>query len=123
MLQLSADQIAKAIYPVGFYHTKAASILDICRALVERHGGRVPDTMEALLELKGVGRKTANLVLTMGFQIPAICVDTHVHRISNRWRYVRTKTLKRRNWPCVASSQRRIGWSTTICWYLSGRIS
>jgi endonuclease III len=92
MLQLSAEQIAEAIYPVGFYRTKAASILDICRALVERHGGRVPDTMEALLELKGVGRKTANLVLTLGFQIPAICVDTHVHRISNRWRYVRTKT-------------------------------
>jgi endonuclease III len=92
MRQQTAAQIAEAIYPVGFYRTKATSILDICRVLVERHGGRVPDTMEALLELKGVGRKTANLVLTMGFQKPAICVDTHVHRISNRWRYVRTKT-------------------------------
>jgi endonuclease-3 len=92
MLQQTAAQIAEAIYPVGFYRTKATSILDICRVLIERHGGRVPDTMEALLELKGVGRKTANLVLTMGFQKPAICVDTHVHRISNRWRYVRTKT-------------------------------
>jgi endonuclease III len=92
MLQLSVGQIAQAIYPVGFYRTKAASILDICRTLVEHHGGQVPDTMEGLLELKGVGRKTANLVLTMGFQKPAICVDTHVHRISNRWRYVRTKT-------------------------------
>jgi endonuclease III len=94
MVKLSADQVAKTIYPVGFYRTKARSILDICRVLVERHGGRVPDTMEGLLELKGVGRKTANLVLTLGFQTPAICVDTHVHRISNRWGYVRTKTPK-----------------------------
>jgi endonuclease-3 len=92
MLQLNVEQIAKAIYPVGFYRTKAATILDICRVLVERHGGQVPATMEALIELKGVGRKTANLVLTMGFQTPAICVDTHVHRISNRWGYVRTRT-------------------------------
>jgi endonuclease III len=92
MLQLSVAQIAGAIYPVGFYRTKATSILDICRTLMEHNGGQVPATMEGLLELKGVGRKTANLVLTMGFQKPAICVDTHVHRISNRWRYVRTKT-------------------------------
>jgi len=91
-LRLSAEQIAKAIYPVGFYRTKARTILEICRTLVERYGGRVPDTMEQLLALKGVGRKTANLVLTLGFQAPAICVDTHVHRISNRWGYVRTKT-------------------------------
>jgi endonuclease III len=92
MLHLSVEQIAKAIYPVGFYRTKATTLLDICHTLVERSGGQVPDTMEGLLDLKGVGRKTANLVLTMGFQKPAICVDTHVHRISNRWRYVRTKT-------------------------------
>jgi endonuclease III len=92
MLQLSAAEIAKAIYPVGFYRTKALSILAICCALAERHGGQVPDTMEGLLSLQGVGRKTANLVLTLGFQKPAICVDTHVHRISNRWRYVRTRT-------------------------------
>jgi endonuclease III len=92
MLQLSAGQIAQAIYPVGFYRTKAAAILDICRTLVECHGSQVPATIEGLLALKGVGRKTANLVLTMGFQTPAICVDTHVHRISNRWRYVRTQT-------------------------------
>ena len=92
MLQLSVGQIAEAIYPVGFYRTKAISILHICRTLTEHHGGQVPDTMEGLLGLRGVGRKTANLVLTMGFQKPAICVDTHVHRISNRWQYVRTKT-------------------------------
>jgi endonuclease-3 len=92
MRQLTAEQIARAIYPVGFYRTKAATILEICDTLVAQHGGQVPDTMEALLALKGVGRKTANLVLTLGFQKPAICVDTHVHRISNRWGYVRTKT-------------------------------
>jgi endonuclease-3 len=92
MLQLSMGQIAAAIYPVGFYRTKATTILEICGSLIECYGGQVPDTMEGLLDLKGVGRKTANLVLTLGFQKPAICVDTHVHRISNRWRYVRTKT-------------------------------
>lgn len=91
MLQLPPERIEQAIYPVGFYRTKARTILDICRALVEHHAGKVPDRMEALLELKGVGRKTANLVLALGFQKPAICVDTHVHRISNRWGYVRTK--------------------------------
>jgi endonuclease-3 len=91
MLPLPEATIAQAIYPVGFYRTKAKAILEICRTLVERHGGQVPANMEALLALKGVGRKTANLVLALGFQIPAICVDTHVHRISNRWGYVRTK--------------------------------
>jgi endonuclease III len=91
MLQLPLERIERAIYPVGFYRTKARTILEICRVLMERHAGKVPETMEALLELKGVGRKTANLVLALGFQKPAICVDTHVHRISNRWGYVRTK--------------------------------
>jgi endonuclease III len=91
MLQLSAKEIEKAIYPVGFYRTKARTILDICRTLIERHGGAVPDDLDSLLSLKGVGRKTANLVLTQGFGKPGICVDTHVHRISNRWGYVRTK--------------------------------
>ena len=60
--------------------------------LLTRYGGRVPDTLEELLTLKGVGRKTANLVLTLGFRKPGICVDVHVHRISNRWGYIRTKT-------------------------------
>lgn len=92
MLQLSKDEIEKAIYPVGFYRTKAEQILGICRVLMERHGGRVPDEMDVLLTLRGVGRKTANLVITLGFGKPAICVDTHVHRICNRWGYVRTRT-------------------------------
>jgi endonuclease-3 len=91
MLQLSCAQIQDAIYPVGFYRTKARTILEICRVLVAHSGGRVPDDLDRLLALKGVGRKTANLVLTKGFDKPGICVDTHVHRISNRWGYVRTK--------------------------------
>ena len=91
MLRLNAKQIEQAIYPVGFYRTKARTILDICRTLIERYGGRVPDDLDELLTLKGVGRKTANLVLTQGFGKRGICVDTHVHRISNRWGYVRTK--------------------------------
>ncbi len=91
MLRLRPSQIERAIYPVGFYRTKARAILDICRAVMARFGGHVPDAMDDLLSLKGVGRKTANLVLTQGFGKPGICVDTHVHRISNRWGYVRTK--------------------------------
>lgn len=91
MLRLRATTIAKLIYPVGFYRTKAASILSICRDLVERWDGRVPRDLDDLLTLRGVGRKTANLVLTLGFRDQGICVDTHVHRITNRWGYVRTK--------------------------------
>lgn len=92
MLRVPVSTIERAIYPVGFYRTKARTIRDISGALVERHGGRVPGDLEALLELKGVGRKTANLVVTLAFRKPGICVDTHVHRISNRWGYVRTRT-------------------------------
>lgn len=92
MLRLRAATIEKLIYPVGFYRTKARAILDICRALLERFGGAVPCDLDALLTLNGVGRKTANLVLTLGFRAQGICVDTHVHRITNRWGYVRTKT-------------------------------
>jgi endonuclease-3 len=90
MLTLTLAQIEQAIYPVGFYKTKAQTVLDISRALVEKHGGQVPDEIDELLKFKGVGRKTANLVITQGFQKPGICVDTHVHRISNRWGYVDT---------------------------------
>ena len=91
MLRLRAATIAKLIYPVGFYRTKARAILDICHALLERFDGAVPCDLDALLTLNGVGRKTANLVLTLGFRAQGICVDTHVHRITNRWGYVRTK--------------------------------
>lgn len=92
MLKLPVSRIERAIYPVGFYRTKAKQIRAICRRLLETYGGRVPDTIDALLTLKGVGRKTANLVVTVGYGKPGICVDIHVHRISNRWGYVKTKT-------------------------------
>ena len=92
MLKLTPRQIERAIYPVGFYRTKARVILGLCRDLIDRFGGRVPDDLDALLTLKGVGRKTANLVVTIGFGKPGICVDTHVHRISNRFGYVKTRT-------------------------------
>ncbi|MBI4227471.1 MAG: endonuclease III [Candidatus Omnitrophica bacterium] len=92
LLSVPRHRLARAIYPVGFYRTKAAAIHAICRQLLARHRGRVPDTLEGLLTLPGVGRKTANLVLIEGFRKAGICVDTHVHRISNRLGYVRTKT-------------------------------
>ena len=92
MLKLTVKKIEKLIYPVGFYKTKAKNIRDICRILVDNYEERVPDEIDELLKLKGVGRKTANLVVTLGYKKPGICVDTHVHRISNRWGYVETKT-------------------------------
>ena len=94
MLRLSTRTIEKAIYPVGFYRTKAKAIRAICRDLVEKYSAKVPDEIDELLKLQGVGRKTANLVVTLGYRKPGICVDTHVHRISNRWGYVRTKNPK-----------------------------
>jgi len=92
MMVLPCDTIEKTIYPVGFYRTKAAHILEICRILDTEYGGNVPDEIDELLKLKGVGRKTANLVVTLGYGKPGICVDTHVHRICNRWGYVVTRT-------------------------------
>jgi endonuclease-3 len=93
MAALSARSIAALIYPVSFYKTKAKHVKATCRALLNKFGGRIPGTMEELLTLPGVGRKTANLVLILGFKsLRNICVDTHVHRISNRLGWVRTKT-------------------------------
>ena len=92
MVKLLIPAIEKAIYPVGFYKTKAKNIKKICRILISEYNGRVPDNIEELLKLPGVGRKTANLVVTLGYNKPGICVDTHVHRITNRWGYVQTKT-------------------------------
>jgi endonuclease-3 len=91
VLALGEERLAELIYPVGFYRTKARSIIAICRTLIDDYAGQVPADLEALLALPGVGRKTANLVLTAGFGLPGICVDIHVHRITNRWGYVRTK--------------------------------
>jgi endonuclease III len=88
---LPEARIERLIYPAGFYRTKAKSLRAAASALVEAHGGEVPADMEALLALTGVGRKTANLVLNLGFGLPGICVDTHVHRISNRLGWVATK--------------------------------
>ena len=109
LLKLSRRRIERAIYPVGFYRTKAKSIHAICNRLLEEYDGKVPESIEALITLPGVGRKTANLVVTVGYQRPGICVDIHVHRITNRWGYVKTRTpeeteqalrakLPRRHW-------------------------
>ncbi len=92
MLKLTPTAIEKAIYPAGFYRTKAKQIRAISVILLSRHGGNVPDTIEELLLLPGVGRKTANLTVTLGFGKAGICVDTHVHRIANRLGWVATKT-------------------------------
>lgn len=109
MLKVPEAKIAKTIYPVGFYRNKAQSIHSVCRELINRFGSQVPDNLDDLLSLKGVGRKTANLVITLAYGKDGICVDTHVHRISNRLGYVATKTpdetefalrdkLPRRHW-------------------------
>lgn len=92
MVVLPITQIEQIIHPVGFYHTKARTIHTISQTLIQEFAGKVPATKAELLSFKGVGPKTANLVLSEGFQIPAICVDVHVHRISNRLGLVNTKT-------------------------------
>lgn len=92
MQHVPVEEISGLIYPCGFYRNKAEQIREISRKLVAEYAGDVPDTIEKLLLLKGIGRKTANLVVTLGFGKPGICVDTHVHRICNRWGYVATKT-------------------------------
>lgn len=94
MIKLKASEIEKLIYPVGFYRVKAQNILDTSKRIIEVYGGKVPDEIDELLTLKGVGRKTANLVVTEGFDKDGICVDTHVHRISNRIGYVHTKNAE-----------------------------
>ena len=90
-LTVTQADLEKAIYPVGFYKNKAKQILDIAKELVEKYNGNVPEDIDELTKFKGVGRKTANLVVAKGFNKPAICVDVHVHRICNRWGYVKTK--------------------------------
>ena len=98
MLKLDIKKIEKMIYPVGFYKTKARVIHGICRDIIEKFNNQVPDDLQMLMTMKGVGRKTANLVLTEGFNKKAMCVDTHVHRISNRLGYVRTKNPEETEW-------------------------
>lgn len=90
--RIPVEELAKIIYPVGFYNQKARQLHEIAESLIKRFGSETPDSIEELLTLKGVGRKTANLVVTLGHNKPGICVDTHVHRITNRWGYVQTPT-------------------------------
>ncbi len=125
MAALTERRIEMLIYPVSFYRNKAEHVRETCRQLVARHGGKVPETMEALLTLPGVGRKTANLVLIEAHGSDEnICVDTHVHRISNRLGWVRTKTpdeteqalyraVARRWWPLV--NRYLVTWGQNVC--------
>jgi endonuclease-3 len=132
MLRLTPRRIERAIFPVGFYRTKAKVILGVCRDVLERFDGRVPDEIEPLLTLKGVGRKTANLVVTQGFNKPGICVDVHVHRISNRLGYVKTRNpeetemalrrrLPRRYW--IGYNDLLVAFGQNICQPVSPKCS
>ncbi len=92
LLAISQQKIAQTIFPVGFYKRKAQQLHKLCKQLINNFGGKVPSTEKELMSLVGVGLKTTNLVLGEGFDIPAICVDVHVHRISNRLGLIATKT-------------------------------
>ena len=94
LLRIPQKDLEKLLYSLGFYKTKARRIKEVAQELISRFGGKVPRTQEELLSIKGVGRKTANLVLAAAFDIPAICVDTHVHRLANRWGWVKTKNTE-----------------------------
>jgi endonuclease-3 len=132
VLRLSEEEIADLIFPAGFFRVKAKSIKETCHILESRYGGQVPSNREELLGLPGVGRKTANLVLNLGFRIEAICVDTHVHRIANRIGWVRTRTpdetemklmeiLPRRYW--IPVNELLVGFGQKICTPASPRCS
>jgi endonuclease III len=132
MLFLTITQIQKTIYPVGFYRRKALAIKRICQILIEKYQSQVPDNAQDLMALPGVGIKTANLVLAEGFQIPALCVDTHVHRIANRLGWVKTTTpeqterelqhiIPRDQWTEV--NRLFVMWGQNICTPLSPRCS
>jgi endonuclease-3 len=132
MLNHKKEKIEAAIYPVGFYKRKAEQILEICRVLVERYDSCVPDEIDELLKLKGVGRKTANIVITMGYNKPGVAVDTHVHRISNRLGLVSTKspnqtefalrkTLPKRYW--IVFNDLLVMHGKTICTPISPKCS
>jgi endonuclease-3 len=125
MSRLSVAQIEKLIYPVSFYRHKARYVKAACQMLVTRFQGRVPSTMEELVMLPGVGRKTANLVMILGFKsLENICVDTHVHRISNRLGWVTTRlpeeteqalydATDRRWWPYI--NLYLVTWGQNVC--------
>ena len=132
MVRLPEHVIRNAIYPVGFYRKKAETILHVSRELIEKFGSRVPDTVEGLVAIRGVGRKTANLVVSAGYGLPALCVDTHVHRVSNRLGYVnettpdKTETALRRKLPerfWVEFNSLMVAFGKTICRPVSPRCS
>ena len=124
LARLKAADIEKAIYPAGFYRVKARTIKEICKTLIDRFSSRVPRGLEELLSLKGVGRKTANLVLSEGYGVKAICVDTHVHRITNRLGYCKTRApeetemclrnkLPKSHW--IEYNRLLVTWGQNIC--------
>ena len=132
LLKLEEEEIASLIYPAGFYRTKARALKRMAGILLERHAGRVPARAQDLLALPGVGRKTANLVLNLGFGVEAICVDTHVHRISNRLGWVRTsgpaqtegalmEILPRRYW--IPLNELLVRFGQSLCTPVSPRCS
>ncbi len=132
LARLQAPRVARLIFPAGFYNTKGRQIREIARRIAAEYGGSVPPDREALLAFSGVGRKTANLVLGLGFGIPAICVDTHVHRVSNRLGLVRTKVpeeteralekvLPRRLW--IEINDLMVTFGQNICQPVSPRCS
>ena len=129
---LDTRAIERAIYPVGFYKTKARTVRDASQRIEREFDGRVPDTIETLLTFKGVGRKTAALVVSLGYGKEAICVDTHVHRISNRLRWVATRTpeeteralmivLPRRHW--IGINDTMVSFGQNVCVPVSPRCS
>lgn len=133
MATLTVKRIEKLIYPVSFYRNKARFVKATCQALVDRFGGKVPGTLDELMTLPGVGRKTANLVMILGFQsVKNICVDTHVHRIANRMGWVRTRepdeteqalyeATEQRWWPYI--NLYLVTWGQNVCRPLYPRCS
>lgn len=132
LARLAEQRIADLIYPAGFYRTKARHIREVSQLIIERHAGVVPASIEELVALPGVGRKTANLVLGQGFGIDSICVDTHVHRIANRMGWVATRTpeqtefalaeiLPRKHW--IEINELLVGYGQLICTPVSPRCS
>ncbi|MHA2371356.1 MAG: endonuclease III domain-containing protein [Candidatus Hodarchaeales archaeon] len=128
MLKLPVEKIEDAIQKVGFWKTKAPRLHALCRMLIEEFDSKVPQTLNDLMKLPGVGRKTANLVLGVAFGIPAICVDTHVHRICNRLGYVKTKKpeqtekalrekLPKKYW--ISINEYLVRWGQNICFPIS----
>jgi endonuclease-3 len=132
LLKISIEQLQKIIYPVAFYRKRAVNLHEVCHFLLENYAGKVPSDLEKLLQIPGVGLKTANLVLAQGFGIPALCVDTHVHRIANRLGLVQTKTPEQTEaalkqvlppelW--IDCSQLLVTWGQNICVPVSPKCS